>query len=301
MLGGLTLMINNKKILVLGGDSRQTFLAKRLYDKGYDVYCFGFNIYDNSKLKKISSLNDIKEQIDVLVLPIISSNDDRTVNAPFFDGEITLDEAVSAMKPHSIVVGGNLSKNLRTLFFEHGHFSVDYYIRDELKIKNCIPTAEGALSIAIEEMPITVAGSKILIIGFGRVGKACAKLFKALESDVSICARNLNAFAWAELYGYKSIDIDKIDISLSEFDLIINTVPAKILDKEKLSKINKNTLVIDLASKPGGVDFDNARQLGLKTIWALSLPGKVAPVTSGKIIADTILNILDERGDDPWQ
>ncbi len=294
-------MINNKTILVLGGDSRQTFLAKRLKDKGHDVYCFGFNIYDNSELKKISSLADIKGKIDVLVLPIISSNDDRTVNAPFYDGEITLDDAISTMKPHSIVVGGNLSKSLRTLFFEHGHFSVDYYIRDELKIKNCIPTAEGALSIAIEEMPSTVAGSKVLIIGFGRVAKACAKLFKALESDVSVSARNLNAFAWAELYGYESIDIDKIDVYLSEFDLIINTVPAKILDRKKLSKINKNALVIDLASKPGGVDFDNARQLGLKTIWALSLPGKVAPVTSGHIIADTILNILDERGDDPWQ
>lgn len=294
-------MINNKTILVLGGDSRQTFLAKRLKDKGHDVYCFGFNLYNNSELKRISSLADIKEKIDVLVLPIISSNDDRTVNAPFYDGEITLEEAISTMKPHSIVVGGNLSKSLRTLFFEHGHFSVDYYIRDELKIKNCIPTAEGALSIAIEEMPSTVAGSKVLIIGFGRVAKACAKLFKALESDVSVSARNLNAFAWAELYGYKSIDIDKIDVYLSEFDLIINTVPAKILDRKKLSKINKNALVIDLASKPGGVDFDNARQLGLKTIWALSLPGKVAPVTSGHIIADTILNILDERGDDPWQ
>lgn len=294
-------MIKNKKILVLGGDSRQTFLAKRLKEKGHDVYCYGFNITENSELNTISSLNEIKKQINVLVLPIISSNDDKTVNAPFFDGEITLDEAISALKPHSIVVGGNLSKSLRTLFFEHGHFSVDYYIREELKIKNCIPTAEGALSIAIEEMPSTIAGSRVLIIGFGRVAEACAKLFKALESDVYICARRLDAFAWAELYGYKSLEIDEIDSSLSEFDLIINTVPAKILDKKKLAKINKNTLVIDLASKPGGVDFDNARQLGVKTIWALSLPGKVAPVTSGKIIADTILNILDERGDEPWQ
>ena len=233
--------------------------------------------------------------------PIISSNDDKTVNAPFFDGEITLNDAIETLKPHSIVVGGNLSKNLRTLFFEHGHFSVDYYIREELKIKNCIPTAEGALSIAIDEMPVTIAGSRILIIGFGRVGEACAKLFKSLESDVFICARRLDSFAWAELYGYKSIETDDIDCYLSEFDLIINTVPAKILDKKKLSKIDKNTLVIDLASKPGGVDFVNAWQLCLNTIWALSLPGKVAPVTSGKIIADTILNILDERGDEPWQ
>ncbi len=196
-------MIKNKKILVLGGDSRQTFLAKRLKDKGHDVYCYGFNLTENSELNKISNLNEIKKQINVLVLPIISSNDDKTVNAPFFDGEITLNDAIETLKPHSIVVGGNLSKNLRTLFFEHGHFSVDYYIREELKIKNCIPTAEGALSIAIDEMPVTIAGSRILIIGFGRVGEACAKLFKSLESDVFICARRLDSFAWA-YYKYRS-------------------------------------------------------------------------------------------------
>ena len=44
----------------------------------------------------------------------------------------------------------------------------------------------------------------------------------------------------------------------------------------------------------GGVDFEAAKEAGVKVIWALSLPGKTAPITAGKIIKDTILNILNE-------
>ena len=51
-----------------------------------------------------------------------------------------------------------------------------------------------------------------------------------------------------------------------------------------------------MASKPGGVDLEAAAQLGVKVVWALSLPGKVAPVTAGRSIKTTIYNILHELG-----
>ena len=72
-------------------------------------------------------------------------------------------------------------------------------------------------------------------------------------------------------------------------------MPARVLDRARLADLDEGCLVIDLASKPGGVDFEGAAQLGVKVIWALSLPGKVAPVTSGKIICDTIYHMLQER------
>lgn len=293
-------MIINKTFLIVGGDSRQTFLAKKLMKSGFKVYCYGFSPLD-SEVKMLKSLDKIEEPADVLILPIVSSNDNRTVNAPFFNKEIYISDVLNTLKDNALIVGGNLSSELRTALFENGHYSVDYYIRDELKIKNCIPTAEGALAIAIDEMPITIYGSKVLVVGFGRVGKATARLFKKLGADVLVSARKLNSLAWAELYGYKTLLTDDIENIINDYDLIINTVPAKILDKKRLEKIKSSSLVIDLASKPGGVDFETARLLGIKTIWALSLPGKVAPITSGEIIAETILNILDERGDEPWQ
>ena len=79
-----------------------------------------------------------------------------------------------------------------------------------------------------------------------------------------------------------------------DFDVIFNTVPAEVLDRNVLEQIPDDTLIIDLASKPGGVDFSAAKELGKKVIWALSLPGKTAPITSGRIIKETILNMLCE-------
>lgn len=76
--------------------------------------------------------------------------------------------------------------------------------------------------------------------------------------------------------------------------MLFNTVPQTVIGRKELAGA-KDSLIIDLASKPGGVDFDAARDLGVKVIWALGLPGKVAPVSAGKIIKKSILNILSEN------
>lgn len=162
---------------------------------------------------------------------------------------------------------------------------------------NSVPTSEGAIQIAMEELSTTIFGIKVLITGFGRIAKVMVKALTGLGADVSITARKYSDLAWAKIYGCKAVHISELTEHICEYDLVYNTVPAVILDEKKLSKLKDNCLLIDLASKPGGVDFETARKLGIKTIWALSLPGKVAPVTSGEIIADTICNILSERGE----
>lgn len=68
-----------------------------------------------------------------------------------------------------------------------------------------------------------------------------------------------------------------------------------ILDQEHLLALSDHALIIDLASNPGGVDFDAASAMGRRVIHALSLPGKVAPITAGDMIKDTICNILEEQ------
>ncbi|MBE5041241.1 hypothetical protein [Ructibacterium gallinarum] len=92
------------------------------------------------------------------------------------------------------------------------------------------------------------------------------------------------------------ISISSLPSYMERFNIIFNTIPAMILDFKLLSKVQENSLIIDLASRPGGVDFETARNLGRKVIWALSLPGKVAPDTAGDIMKETIVNILEELG-----
>jgi hypothetical protein len=117
-----------------------------------------------------------------------------------------------------------------------------------------------------------------------------------LGATVSAAARKFSDFAWIKANGYTPIHIDDIANLAPKCDIIFNTIPKLVLGKELLHKIENRTLIIDLASKPGGVDFDTAKELGLNVIWALSLPGKTAPLTSGRIISESILNILTEKG-----
>ena len=159
-----------------------------------------------------------------------------------------------------------------------------------------MPTAEGAIQIALEELPITLHGARALVVGYGRLGRALAPRLSALGARVSVAARKWEDLAWIEAAGYTAEHTGELEGWLCGYDLIVNTVPARVLDAAALAELKPGCLVIDLASKPGGVDFDAAARLGVRAIWALSLPGKVAPVTAGRSIRTVIYNILQELG-----
>ena len=169
---------------------------------------------------------------------------------------------------------------------------------EPLTIANAISTAEGALQIAMEETDITIHNSKILILGFGRIGKILAKDLSVLGAEVTCEARKEEDIAWIKAYGYELLTLNELNKNcdvLDKFDIIFNTIPHLILDEEKLKKVNKNALIIDLASKPGGVDFEMCGKLKIKNKWALALPGKVAPVTSAKHIKEEIYKIIERN------
>jgi dipicolinate synthase subunit A len=109
-----------------------------------------------------------------------------------------------------------------------------------------------------------------------------------------VSARRWEDLAWAEAFGYGVEQTDRLEGWLCGYDLIVNTVPAPVLGRARLGELKEDCLVIDLASKPGGVDLQAAGELGVKVIWALSLPGKVAPVTAARAILRTVYNMISE-------
>ena len=109
-----------------------------------------------------------------------------------------------------------------------------------------------------------------------------------MGANVFCEARKMEDLAWITTYGYNKIPLKNLSENLSKFDIIFNTIPNIILDAEKLKLIKKSTLIIDLASKPGGVEQEAAKDLGLKMVWALAIPGKIAPKSAAKIIKQTI-------------
>ena len=289
----------NKDItfLVVGGDLRQVYTAKKLAEQ-YKVYASGFdkNIIDFGNAVHIDHNMKLDEQVDYIVLPLPVSTNGIFVNAPFCRNNISLASLTPLIKSGGAVLGGKMDQSSMKIFSKCGIETIDYFEREELNVLNAVPTAEGAIQIAMEEMATTIYGQKVLVTGFGRISKVLVKILNALGADVTVTARKYSDLSWAEIYGCKAVHTSAVsDDMLSGFSLIFNTVPAVIFDEKRLRQINSSALIIDLASKPGGVDFNAAGNLGVKVVWALSLPGKVAPVTSGEIIACTVLNILKER------
>ena len=275
-----------ESVCVLGGDLRQVTVKKLLEEEGFKV--FGIGISEEEFL-----LDDIKKA-EILILPIPVSGDGITLNAPFSKSKINLSEITARIDKNCLVLGAKMPKDMENDLKSKQIAYIDYFEREELIIKNAIPTAEGVIEIALSEMPITLFESRVLVIGYGRVGKVIAEKFKALGSEICVSARKCADFAWIKEKGMKAIHTESLENEVSKFDLVINTVPAKILDEKVLKNVRNDALILDVASKPGGVDFEVAKKLGKNVIWALSLPGKTAPITSGKIIKETIMNILSE-------
>ena len=175
----------------------------------------------------------------------------------------------------------------------HGLTLHDYLAREELQVLNAVPTAEGALEIILRELDITVWGARALITGFGRIGEVMARMLVGLGAQVTVCARRPEQLAKAEGMGCAAVTFsEELDGLLPRFDVVINTVPAVVLDEKRLLLMKRGCLVVDLASRAGTAA---SAQTGAKIIHALSLPGKTAPVTAGKIIGKTIENMIKEK------
>lgn len=279
-----------KTISVIGGDLRQLTTAQLLKKDGFDIILYGFD-------KESESSADTRKQAlqaDVIILPVPVSFDGEYINAPFSSTQITVKEIAENISSASVVLGGQLRDDFCEILEQRKIKYRDYLKREELAIRNAVPTAEGAIQLAISETPITLHGSQCLVAGYGRIGKILSKMLCGMGARTSVEARNYADLALIEGHGCNALSLGELPHHIGEFDIIFNTIPALIFNRELLSKVKKNALIIDLASKPGGIDFNYAKELGLHVIWALSLPGQIAPVSAGTIIKDTITNILRE-------
>ena len=245
-----------KTISVVGGDLRQITLAKLLEDDGYIVKVYGF--VTDTNLPQLNYTSDLRYALDsdIIILPIPVSFDGININTPFDDKTLPIKEFIKELNPISPVFGGCISKELKGILDKKNIKYRDYMLRDELAIKNAIPTVEGAIEIAISETPFTIHNSKCLVLGYGKIGKALSKTLYALGAKTFVEARKYTDLALIEGHGYYPLTMKEAKARLDEFDIIFNTIPSLVLGGTELEKIRPDTLVIDLASKPGGAGFD---------------------------------------------
>ena len=263
---------------IIGGDLRIIKLAKMLADDKNMVYTFGLekaeelkgqeNIIFTEKLSKA-----IPENVEVVIGPIPFSSNGININAPFSDTEISIRELVHYLNA-KILIAGSIMPEVYNMANDEYVEIIDIMKREELAVLNTISTAEGAIEIAISNTNKIIHGSKVLILGFGRIGKVLARKMAGLSAKVTCAARKDEDLAWIRAYGHNETNINTLGENLGEFDIIINTVPHLILNKERLQYVREDCLLIDLASNPGGIDKKETKTRNLKLIWALALPRK---------------------------
>lgn len=287
----------NKTIAVIGGDLRQCCLANLLASDGNRVFalCMSECTELDMAVTATDELTGVLPQCDVVIFPLPMESGKGLLNAPFCPKPPMLSECLQAISPFAEVFGGKVNESIRRTAETFGVAVHDYYEREELIVRNCVPTAEGALAIAMQETARTIFESRCLVVGHGRVGKVVARLLGACGARVSVAARRQEDLAWIKTEGYTPVPITELSDAAEKADLIFNTVPVQLFDKTLLAHVRPDALIIDLASKPGGVDFETAKSLGLRVIWALSLPGKVAPMTAAEIIRDTVIHMITEE------
>ncbi len=282
---------------VVGGDLRIIKLAKMLAMDGNKVYAYGIEKAEEVKESKniimCEKLNDAVKNSEIIIGPIPFSSNGKEINAPFSDKQISIRELMHVINA-KILIAGSITPEVYDLANDEYIEIIDIMKREELAVLNTISTAEGTIEIIIANTNKIIHGSKILILGFGRIGKVLARKLSGLSAKVTCAARKDEDLAWIKAYGHMETNINTMGENLSEYDIIINTVPNLILNEEKIKYVKDDCLLVDLASNPGGIDKRAAKDKNLKLIWALALPGKVAPVTTAEFIKDTIYNILKE-------
>lgn len=261
-----------KKITVIGGDERLRILAKRLIEDGYTVDTLGLYESDAADLKTS----------EAVVLPVPTTKDKKTVYTPLTGRRIYLNDIADSITENQLVFCCNYS-------FE-GKNSTDYNKLDSYALLNAVPTAEGAIKIAIENTPFTLWNSRVLVIGFGRVGKVLSHRLYGLGCDVTVSARKPADMAMIEALGFRYINTGNLNSMALDYDIIFNTVDFKVI--EDISFKNCSALLaVDLSSK-GGFSIPAAENAGIKAMMAPGLPGKTAPLTAGNILYKTISEFL---------
>ena len=281
-----------KSIAILGGDLRQVYLAKMLLEDGNNVVTWGL---DQGSAPENVPLNAALER-DILILPLPVFRDGR-LNLPLTETELRAEQLWPRLRYDQLLLGGMTGELGAQLMTDFGLTLLDYYAREEVQVASAVPTAEGALQLAMESTDRTLLGSRCLVIGYGRIGKLLADRLLALGAEVTVSARKYGDLAWIDAWGCHSLRTGALAGELNRFDLIFNTAPAPILDGARLRETREDCVIIELASAPGGVDLAKAQQLGRQVIQAPGLPGKVAPRSAATAVRDSIYHILEERGE----
>lgn len=291
-------MLTGMHIAVIGGDARQLEVIRKLLELDAKISLIGFDQLDHGFTG--ASKEQIDEvdfsDIDAVILPVPGTNGEGQVETIFSNEKVVLTEEIIEKTPEHCVIFSGISNNyLDSIISKTNRKLIKLFERDDVAIYNSIPTVEGTIMMVIQHTDITIHNSKVVVLGLGRVGMSVARTFSALGAKVKVGARKSEHIARITEMGLEPFHLDDLSEKVADADVCINTIPHLIVTASVISKMPAHTLIVDLASKPGGTDFRYAEKRGIKALLAPGLPGIVAPKTAGQIVANVLSQILLEH------
>ena len=273
-------------------------LAERLCELGATVYTCGREDCPPG-CSRADEPTAALEGAMALILPIPSFVEERYVYG--MQTPLSAEELFDRVGRSCPVFGARLSPAIRSRAAQAGVRLIDYAALEEVQLRNAVPTAEGALYLAMQALDITLDGARAAVIGYGRIGRVLARLLRALGADVTVAVRkSTDAVRIATEHltplqiVYEGEDSSLLAVCRG-YDVIFNTVPCRLFSQRLLAALPRTTLLMELASAPGGWDPDDAAAVGARVIYAPGLPGKYAPRTAGKLLADSLLPYLQRE------
>lgn len=273
-----------KTAVLLGGDRRQSCLARQLQACGFAVRTCGVPGCPDTA----PTLPACVRGAELLILPMPALRaPDRIRAAP---DDLPLGPALDAAAPDALVCGGLLDAAVPALQ-AHSLRWFDYARDETLALENAELTAEAALPPLLARLPCPLRGSRILILGFGRIGKRLAWKLHTLGAAVTVAARRPEALALARILGLQAEPLGPQLQGLAVYDAVVNTVPAPVICDVQLSAIRPDAALLELASLPGG--FCPAAAERARYLAARGLPGVYAPEAAAAVIRRAIFRELD--------
>ncbi|HHO81612.1 MAG TPA: dipicolinate synthase subunit DpsA [Bacillaceae bacterium] len=291
------MLLSGIRVFVAGGDARHLVVISRLLERDAQVDLVG---YDNLKppppgATHVPFTPERLTRYDAVLLPVKGLGEGGEAETVFSSEAPVFTEAHLEALAGATLYSGISTPFLTRAAERHGLRVVTLLDRDDVAILNAIPTAEGALLLAIQNSEITLHGSTSVVIGLGRVGMTLARVLLGIGARVRAVVREARDYARAYEMGIEPYYVRDIGKALRGADFVFNTAPAPVLTAEVLLELKPDAFVLDLASAPGGTDFCFAEKRGIRAMLAPSLPGLVAPRTAGEILADALVRLLWEN------
>lgn len=290
---------------VIGGDKRTAYMVPILEEKGYRVICYGIQKAEETgkeaaEKETASSLKEAVESAHAVITGTPMLKNGMLWGGSGFkkedsDRQVLLDALRQGQQLFAGVIPSDMNEECK----KKGVICHDFMKEETIAVFNAVATAEGAVAEAIRNKDTNLHGSRVLVIGYGRCGGVLCDKLKGLNARVTVCCRKPEAQAWARVLGLDTLDLTAAEHTkgkLSQFEYVFNTVPEVILKEDELRKMNRDVLIIDIASGMGGIDWEAASQLGIHALQCLGLPGKYAAKTSAECLAEFTAGVLKTSG-----